>query len=396
MRIAYFDCQSGISGDMILGALVDLGVDIKEIRAQLKKLDLSGFDLKSRKVKRGSMAGRKVDVLIKNKKKRRHSRTFADIRKLINNSDLAKDIKDKSVEIFKRIGVAEAKVHRTALNKIHFHEVGAVDSIVDIVGGVIGFDLLGVDQVFASSINTGEGTVECEHGVLPVPAPATLELLKGIPCFSSGEKKELATPTGVAMIGFFAEKFCSMPLMTVENTGYGAGAHILKVMPNLLRVVVGESVEGQGRRMTVIETNIDDMNPEFYDHVMESLFSAGAVDVFLTPITMKKNRPAVKLSAIVPSEYKDSVSKVFLTETSTFGIRSYEVDRKVLDREVKTVSSRYGKVKIKIGKLAGEILQIAPEYEDCKRIAKRRKVPVKKIYDEVSTLAREKFGEGES
>ncbi len=396
MRIAYFDCQSGISGDMVLGALVDLGVDIKEIQAELKKLGLSGFELKIRKVKRGCIAGRKADVLINNKKKRQRSRTFTDIRKLINASGLPKLIKDQSVDIFKRIGVAEAKVHRTTLNKIHFHEVGAVDSIVDIVGGVIGFNLLGVDRVFASSINTGEGTVESSHGILPVPAPATLELLKGIPCFSSGEKKELATPTGVAMIGFFAEKFCSMPLMTIENIGYGAGAHILKGMPNLLRVVVGASVEGQGRRMTVIETNIDDMNPEFYDHVMESLFSAGAVDVFLTPITMKKNRPAVKLSAIAPYENQDRISRILLMETSTFGVRSYEVDRKVLAREIKTISSRYGKVKIKIGKLAGEILQIAPEYEDCKRIAKRRGVPVKKVYDEVYILAKKKYGEGES
>lgn len=391
MKIAYFDCQSGISGDMFLGALVDLGIDFKSIKKGLKSLDLTGYQIKSNKVKRGLMAGTKVDVLLNSKIKERRSRTFTHIKGLIKDSDLPKKIKDQSVEIFRRIGEAEAKIHGTNLNKIHFHEVGAVDSIVDIVGGVIGFDLLGVDRVYASPINTGEGTVKCEHGILPVPAPAALELLHGIPCYSSGVKKELATPTGVALIGFFVDEFGSMPLMTVEGIGYGAGGHAIKEIPNLLRLVVGNTAGESRSTMVVIEANIDDMNPEFYEHVMEKLFSAGAVDVFFNPIIMKKNRPAVKVSAIIPHEAQNTISRILLTETTTFGVRSYEVNRLLLDREEKTIASKYGKARVKVGKLDGVVIHIAPEYEDCKRIAMKKGLPIKNVYEELTRLANEKF-----
>ena len=287
MKIAYFDCHSGISGDMILGALIDSGVKLESIREHLDGIDLKGYELKSRRVKRGLFGGTKVNIIVSSKAQT-HSRTFADIEKLLKRSKLPKLIVEDCIEIFLRLGKAEAKVHRTKIDKVHFHEVGAVDSIIDIVGGVIGMHHLEVDQILASPLNTGEGTVECEHGILPVPAPATLELLQGIPCYSSGIPYELTTPTGAALIGFWADAFQSLPLMKVEKSGYGAGSHIIKQQANLLRLVVGEAEGKGGDKIILVETNIDDMNPEFYDHIMDLLFSAGALDVFYTPVIMKK------------------------------------------------------------------------------------------------------------
>jgi len=393
MKTAYFDCNSGISGDMILGALVDAGVKLQTLRSGLASLGLKGYELRSRRVKRNLFGGTKVDVAI-SPKARTHSRSFTDIEKLLKNSKLPKSVIEDSVEIFFRIGKAEAKVHRTKIDKVHFHEVGAVDSIVDIVGGVIGMQDLDVDQVLASPLNTGEGTVECEHGVLPVPAPATLELLKGIPCYSSGIPCELTTPTGAAMIGFWAEAFQSLPLMKIQKSGYGAGDHIIKEHANLLRIIVGDT-EGKGEgKIVLVETNIDDMNPEFYDHIMDSLFSAGALDVYLTAIQMKKNRPAVKISVLVPPAKREAVSHILLTETSTFGIRFTEMDRIILDRQSIEVQTPYGKVAVKVGSLDGQILHCSPEYDSCKQIARKQKVPVKTIYDSVMQSAKKKLKGG--
>ncbi|MGV7222589.1 MAG: nickel pincer cofactor biosynthesis protein LarC [Nitrospinales bacterium] len=392
MKIAFFDCQSGISGDMILGSLINLGLDIKKIRLALKSLDLPEYKIKASKTVRSTIVGTKFDVVVKDKRKpHQHSRNFPQIKRIIDSSDLPEKVKTDSVEVFKLLGNAEAKVHGTTLNKIHFHEVGAVDSIIDIVGGALAIHMLDVDKVYSSAINTGEGTVTCEHGVFPVPAPATLELLKGIPCYSSGIKKEMATPTGVSMFKHFTSEFCSMPQMTIEKVGYGAGGHIIKELPNMLRVVVGSIEDNISSRIAVIETNIDDMNPEFYDHIMDSLFLAGAVDVYLTPIIMKKGRPAIKVSTLVPLEHQIKVSNILINETSTFGIRSYEVDRKTLDRSFINISSRWGKAKVKVGKLDGKILQISPEYEDCKRIADAEGVALKLVYEEILKLAESKL-----
>jgi len=393
MKIAYFDCRSGISGDMILGALVDLGVDFKAIQKGLKTLPLKGYELKSRRVKRGAVGGTKVDVVVK-RSGHTHSRNIRDIQKIVQGSKLPKTVIARSLEIFERIARAEARVHRIRIDKVHFHEVGAVDSIIDVVGGVYALELLEVDRVLASPINTGEGTVACDHGILPVPAPATLELLKGIPCYSSGIAKELATPTGVAMIGFWAEKFQSLPLMTILKTGYGSGTHIIERQANLLRVMLGEGAGRAGERVTLIETNIDDMNPEFYEHVMESLFSAGALDVFFTPIIMKKNRPAVKLSALVPPDRREEAERIVLTQTSTYGVRSCEMDRLILDREQRRIKTPYGKVTVKIGRLDGDRVHFSPEYEDCRKIAKRIGLPIKAVYDTIARCAeRELDGE---
>ena len=380
---------------MILGALVDVGVELSLVQKELKKLDLTGYKVKSQPVMRGMISGIKVDVEISRSKAKHghhHHRSFSDIKKMIERSSLSDSVKSHSLKIFKKIAQVEAAIHRTTIGKIHFHEVGAVDSIVDIIGGVVGLEMLNLDAIYCSPINTGEGTVVCDHGVLPVPAPATLKLLEGVPCYSNGVQKELATPTGVAMMGHFAKKFISMPMMTILNSGFGAGSHIIQEKPNLLRLILGEVMgTGTEERIAVIETNIDDMNPEFYEYVMESLFTAGAVDVFLTPIHMKKNRPAVKLTVLTLKEKRDDMVKILLSETSTFGVRCYEMERFTLERKLTTVTTPYGKVKIKMGCLNGDVLQIAPEYEDCKRISRSKKVSLKMVYDSAQQLANKKF-----
>ena len=388
-RVIYFDCFSGISGDMILGALVGLGVDIKEIQNWLKSLNLKGYKLNSRQVKRNGFIGTKVNVVLnKTSQKSHRARSFNDIKSLIEKSDLPQIVKFNSIAIFRRIGKVEAKVHGTTINRIHFHEVGGIDSIIDIVGGSLAMDLLDADMIVSSPINTGEGIVKCGHGILPVPAPATLELLKGIPCYSSGVEKELTTPTGAAFIGHFAEKFGSLPSMDMLSTGYGAGTHEIKNIPNLLRVVLGKSEESSYHRsMKVIETNIDDMNPEFYDYVIDQLFKVGAVDVFFAPINMKKNRPGILLSVITSIEYFDSVVRVLLEETSTLGVRYYDVDRVILPRKQATIMTPFGKVRVKIGGLDKSTQTISPEYEDCRKIALKKEIPVKRVYDEALKVA---------
>jgi hypothetical protein len=388
-RAAYFDCYSGISGDMILGALVDLGVSPGKIRKALKTLDLNGYKLQTSKVQRGLIAGTKAHVKIEKVSNSHHrARKYSDIKKLLANSDLSSTSKKNAMEVFRRIAKVEAAIHKTTIEKIHFHEVGAVDSIVDIVGGVVAIESLKLDRIYSSPLNVGEGFVECAHGCLPVPAPATLKLLKGIPTFSSGIKRELTTPTGAAMIGFYADQFCSLPAMKIIDDGYGAGDHIIPTMPNMLRVILGAVDEESDEELVLIETNIDDMNPELYEAAMDSLFKAGALDVYLSPIIMKKSRPASKISVLSAERSRDIMTQVLLQETSSFGVRYYKVARTVLEREIKTVKTSYGPIKIKIGKLNGSTLQASPEYEDCKKTSKIKKVPVKNIYDEAYSLAK--------
>jgi pyridinium-3,5-bisthiocarboxylic acid mononucleotide nickel chelatase len=388
-RVAYFDCYSGVSGDMILGALFDLGVDPSKIRKALRTIDLKDYKLKTSKVQRGLIAGTKAMVSVK---KVSHSyyvaRNYSDIKKMIANSDLSLPAKKQSQEIFKRIAKVEATIHNTTMEKIHFHEVGAVDSIVDIVGGVVALESLKLDKIYSSPLNVGGGFVQCAHGSLPVPAPATLKLLKGIPIFSSGVKKELTTPTGAAMISYYAKDFGSLPDMNIVGDGYGAGDYIIPEMPNLLRVVLGDIFTASNEKILVIETNIDDMNPEFYEVTMESLFKAGALDVYLTPIIMKKGRPANKISVLSAEKNREAMTEILLKETSSFGVRFFPVGRKVLDRKVTTVKTSWGPVKIKIGILDGDVVQVSPEYEDCKKISIKRKVSIRTIYDEAHSQSK--------
>jgi pyridinium-3,5-bisthiocarboxylic acid mononucleotide nickel chelatase len=388
-RILYFDCFSGVSGDMVLGALVDLGVDIKDIRAGLKSLDLKGYRIEATVAKRGGITGTKVNVkLTKSKTVKQPSRHFSDIKSILKNSRLPEIVKKNSLHVFDRIAIAEAEVHGISKEKIHFHEVGAIDSIIDVVGSAFAIHILAPDSILASPLNVGEGFVECMHGTLPVPAPATLKLLKDIPCFSSGVQKEMTTPTGAALMGHFSERFGSMPTMKIIRAGYGAGDHIIEKTPNLLRVVSGETFcLAPNDTVQMIEANIDDMNPEFYDCVFENLFKAGVLDVFLTPILMKKNRPANKISVLVNAKTLEQATHILLTETSTLGVRHYPVDRTMLDRQIRDLITPMGKVRVKIGRLGSEILRITPEYEDCKKIARSEKRPLQSVYQEVSRLA---------
>jgi len=388
MKILYFDCFSGVSGNMILGAMVDAGIDIKALKKELKKLDLHGYSLKVSKVKRKGIKGTKVDVIV-DKKKHLHHTHYKDIKRLIERSKLPEKIKEDSLSIFKNIAEAEAKIHRTSVDNVHFHEVGAVDSIVDVVGASICISLLNSDTILSSPINTGKGMVKTEHGLLPVPAPATTEMLKGFPSYSSDIEFELATPTGVGIITAMAKASNTIPVMKTNVIGYGAGSKDFSDSPNLLRIMIGEGYSpSEQDSITVIESNIDDMNPQFYDHIMNRIFDAGALDVFLTPIIMKKNRPAVKITLLSDNDNVNKLADILLKETTSFGLRMYKTERIKLEKEIKTVKTEYGSTKVKIGKKNGKIINIAPEYEDCKRIANERGISIREVYEKVKSATR--------
>ena len=388
MKILYFDCFSGVSGNMILGAMVDAGIDIKALKKELKKLDLHGYSLKVSKVKRKGIKGTKVDVIV-DKKKHLHHTHYKDIKRLIERSKLPEKIKEDSLSIFKNIAEAEAKIHRTSVDNVHFHEVGAVDSIVDVVGASICISLLNSDTILSSPINTGKGMVKTEHGLLPVPAPATTEMLKGFPSYSSDIEFELATPTGVGIITAMAKASNTIPVMKTNVIGYGAGSKDFSDSPNLLRIMIGEGYSpSEQDSITVIESNIDDMNPQFYDHIMNRIFDAGALDVFLTPIIMKKNRPAVKITLLSENDNVNKLADILLKETTSFGLRMYKTERIKLEKEIKTVKTEYGSTKVKIGKKNGKIINIAPEYEDCKRIANERGISIREVYEKVKSATR--------
>jgi len=381
MTIAYFDCFSGISGDMTLGALVDGGLSIDSLRSELVKLNLPGYEIEVEMVKRSGIAATKVRVIIDNKEQK--SRHLADILNIIDGSSLSDTIKRKSGMIFKRLGEAEARVHGTTTDKIHFHEVGAVDSIVDIVGSVIGLELLGISQIMTSAVNVGSGTVQTSHGLLPIPAPATADMLKGIPFYESSTTLELTTPTGAAIISTLGASFGPLPTMRVDRIAYGAGDKDLPDRPNVLRLMIGELAATYVEDTSiVIETNIDDMNPQVYDYVIEKLMQQGAQDVFLTPIIMKKGRPAILLSVLTDKSKADMILDTIFRETTSIGVRIQEVGRKKLGRELKEVDTIYGKIRVKISKHGDDILTATPEYEDCRKIAEEKQIPLKQVMEE--------------
>ncbi|MGE5172867.1 MAG: nickel pincer cofactor biosynthesis protein LarC [Betaproteobacteria bacterium] len=381
MTTAYFDCFSGISGDMILGALVDAGVSIDALRAELARLDLPGYEIRSEKTMRSGIAATKVHVIIDQKDGK--SRHLSDIVKIIEGSSLSSAVRKKSSRIFKRLAEAEAKVHATTPDKIHFHEVGAVDAIVDIVGSAIGLELLGITHIIASAVNVGSGAVQTAHGLLPVPAPATVELLASIPCYQSAAEFELATPTGAAVISTLSSSFGLLPQMKIDRIAYGAGDKDFPGRPNVLRLMIGEPAASYDEDSSiVIETNIDDMNPQVYDYLIEKLMRQGAQDVYLAPIIMKKGRPAVLLSVLTDKSKIDAALDTIFLETTSIGVRIREVGRKKLRREIREVDTTYGKVRIKISKRGDEMLTVTPEYEDCRRIAEEKKIPVKTVMEE--------------
>jgi len=381
MKTAYFDCFAGASGDMILGALIDAGLPLDALKQKLSTLPLKGYSLSATDGVKKGIGGTKFDVTITED---HHHRNLNKIREIIQNSGLSQGQMDKAIAIFTRLAEAEARIHRTSIDKIHFHEVGAVDSIIDITGAVIALDMLGIEEICSSRIHIGTGTLECAHGTLPVPAPATAELLKDIPVYSTGVESELVTPTGAAILSTLAESFGTMPSMRIEKTGYGLGGRDLSI-PNFLRVMIGFRGAGEDSdTVQLIETNIDDMNPEFYEYVMDRLFKAGALDVTLIPVIMKKNRPGTILSVLASPELTELLAGIILKETSTLGVRISELrKRRILEREIRTVKTPWGNVNIKISKIDGNETGIAPEYEDCKRVAQETGLPLKKIYEEV-------------
>lgn len=386
MKLAYFDCSSGISGNMVLGAILDAGLELDTLKEALAELKVSGYEIEARKVRRQGLAGTLVDVRTLEGEVERH---LGDILKIIGESDLPEDVKERAEAIFTRLAEAEARVHGVNVEEIHFHEVGGLDAIVDVVGSIIGLKLLGIEEVYSSPLHLGRGFVECAHGLLPVPAPATLELVKGVPVYGWDIEAELVTPTGAAIISTLA-KFDPPPPMWVGRIGYGAGHRDLPI-PNLLRFVIATPYHTAGEfeedTVIMLETNIDDMNPELYEHVMDKLFRKGALDVFLTPIQMKRNRPAIMLSVIVGEKDVDEVLEVIFEETTTLGLRMQEMRRKKLSRESIVVDTCYGPIAVKVAKLGSVVKNISPEYEECRRIAEKHRVPLKEVYEEAKKAA---------
>jgi len=394
MKIAYFDCFAGVAGDMIAGALLDAGLLLPDLDRELAKLGLGGFRVETRKTEKNGIAGTKFDVITEDTNV---SRSAAEIVRMVEDSVLDEDVKLTSAEILMALARVEARIHNASVDDIHLHEVGGIDAIVDVVSAVVGLKLLGVDEVRASPIHVGSGFIECAHGTLPVPAPATLALLEGVPVVSRGIDAELATPTGVAIIRTLAGAsgsepgtggFGPMPAMRIEATGYGAGNRDLPI-PNLLRVIVGwADATNDSDEVTLVETNIDDMSPEIIGYVCELLLSRGALDVYTTPVFMKKNRPGTLLSVLARPADEDAVVATLLEETTTLGVRIGRLRRQKLARETVEVDTRFGSATVKISRRDGRVANIAPEYESVREIAIARGVPLKDVYEEVTRAAR--------
>ena len=432
MKIAYFDCFSGISGDMTLGALVDVGVPPEMLTERLSTLKLDAeFSLHFKKATKHGITGTRAIVEVhpahtphadshhEHEHEHHHdhehhdhghthhhdhdhdhghhhdhgpTRHLSDIFKLLDDSDLDPEVRDTAKRVFDRLAEAEAKVHNMNKADVHLHEVSGIDSIVDIVGSVIGLTHLDVDAVYASPLSLGRGFVRCAHGLMPVPVPGTMELLKGVPVHQTDIPKELVTPTGAALITTLSQEFGVMPKMRLERVGYGAGTRDLEQRPNLLRLCLGEKISNAGLQTThphaetdsvdIIETNVDDMSPEITGYVTSQLFEHGAFDVFLTPIFMKKNRPATQITVLCPTAHRDTLIELLLTETTTFGVRLSSADRVKLRRDFIHVETQWGTIQAKRGYLNGTLLKTIPEYEDCKRLAEQNNVPLRQVYTE--------------
>ena len=377
MQVAHFDCFSGISGDMTLGALLDAGVDPQPIQEGLASLGLP-LRLEVEKIRKGGFAATAVRVEAADEHSHRH---LPQVEEIIQRGRLTPRQRDLALHIFRRLAEAEAAVHGMPLEKVHFHEVGALDSIADIVGAAIGLDLLGVDQYTSRSVPTGSGMVKCAHGLMPIPAPGTAELLKGCPLAPSAIKAELTTPTGAAILTTIVQQWVEQPVMTVERIGHGAGRRDFPEQPNLLRLFVGTTeVPAEKDQVWVLETNLDDLPAEVIGYCYDLLLAAGALDVFCTPIFMKKNRPGVLLSVLAPEANLPALEEILFRETATFGIRRYGVNRHKLQRKACTVDTPWGKVQGKLGWLEGRPPVFTPEYEDCARVAREHGVALREVY----------------
>ena len=442
MRIAYLECFSGISGDMFLGALVDAGVSPRLLEDAVAALGV-GAKLEISRVMRSGISATKVDVWVDGEKdmpreeywakqndggverapspakadnehdhhhghghshdhEHHHAhnpsragapaphehthRGLTEIRKIISSSSISDSAKKTAIAIFEALGAAEAKIHNVPIEDIHFHEVGAVDAMVDIVCASVGSEALGVDEIICSPLNVGGGTVKCAHGTFPVPAPATVELLKDAPVYSSGVQMELVTPTGAAIVKTLVRRFGPFPQMKIDKSGYGAGSRELDGRPNVARLVIGDAVSAHvaSETITVLEANIDDLNPQVFGYVMDRLFEEGALDVFGMPVQMKKNRPGTLLTVLCKPEDADKLTQLIFAETTTLGVRRREEARQTLARRWENVRTQWGEVRIKIASMNGTVTNYAPEYEDCRRLAAEHRVPLKMVMQEAS------------
>ena len=397
MKRAYLDGSSGISGDMFLGALVDAGISAQQLLAELKKIPLGFYELKRTRAVRGGLVGTRLEVKVPAQGSHRH---LAEIETLIAGAGLSESVQAKARAIFHRLAEAEGKLHGKPPSEVHFHEVGAVDAIVDIVGASIGLELAGIGELFSSPLNVGGGRVEAAHGTLPVPAPATAELLKGVPVYSSGVEGELVTPTGAAIVSTLAKTFGPMPAMKVEQIGYGAGAMDFHGHPNVARLFIGEAADAETAHtglpgdelVSVIEANLDDMSPQLYGYLVERALAKGALDVTCTAVQMKKGRPGIQVTVLSEPDKGDELAGLLFDETTTIGLRIYEARRKVLERESAEVETPYGRVRMKVAKRDGKVLNVAPEYDDCQRVAREKSVPLKEVMLAAQSAYRQKIG----
>ncbi len=386
MKTAYFDCFSGASGDMVIGALLDAGLALERLEQELQKINVSGFRLTATRGMKGSLSGVKFDVEVDEGHAHHHLRHILEI---VDQSALSDGIKTKSRTIFECIAMAEARIHQSDVEEVHFHEVGGLDSIVDIIGSVTALEQLGIERVCCSRIHVGTGFVKCQHGEIPVPAPATLELLKGLPIYSRGIEAELVTPTGAALLKNLCSSFGAMPAMRIDSVGYGLGSRDLEI-PNMLRVLIGETEtdEYDHDQVVLIETNIDDMSPEILSGACEVLLRHGALDVWMTPIVMKKGRLGTLLSVLARQENQNACLATVFSETTSLGVRISHLGRQKLLRESISVDTRFGQVGVKIARSSKEVMNIAPEYESCREVAVDQSVPLKEVYDEAKSAAR--------
>ena len=378
MKTAYIDCMFGVSGDMFLGALVSCGVPLNEIVKELEKLNIEGFELRESKISHSGIEATRIEVITEDQHDHRH---LSQIKDIIESSELSERVKNNAMRIFTRLAGAEAKVHGTTPEKIHFHEVGALDAIVAVVGTCIGFEHLNVERIVSTPLYLGTGTVKCSHGLMPVPVPAVVELTKNIPVVRTTIDGEMTTPTGAAIITELSSSYGDLDNFTADITGYGAGARIRSELPNVLRITLGSTSQTfEEDRSVIIETNIDDMSPEIFGYISDRLFEAGAKDVYMIPIFMKKGRPGTLLSVLTDESCMNTVINILFSETTTIGVRINRVLRKKLTREERTVPTEYGNIRVKVAFIDGSE-RVAPEFDDCARIAREKGVPILKVYD---------------
>lgn len=379
-KTLYFDCFAGASGNMILGGLVALGIDKEKLIEQIKLLNISGFEIEFTTVDKSGISAIHADVKVPHEHAHRH---LHHIEKIINDSDLADKIKQRAIQIFTRLAEAEAKIHGIDLQKVHFHEVGAMDAIIDVVGACIGFEMLGIEKFACSKIHVGSGFAKMAHGKFPIPPPAVAELLHGIPIYSTEIQGELCTPTGAAIISTLSENYGEINDLNTEKIGYGAGTRDYKDFPNAIRLIVGE-VESRearvvSRKLVILETNLDDISPQVLGFVMDKAFELGALDCWFTPIQMKKNRPATMISILCEPKNRQKLTELLYLETTTLGIRVREIERECLERKFVKVQTQFGEIDVKIGLFNGKQVNAMPEFEQLKRIAVEQNVPLKEV-----------------